>query len=117
MTFPAPTGDRPGGSGVGGVARELVAAQLVVEESADHFAFRHALTRQAVYGGLGRERQRLHRAIGLALEQRVGAEVPAAHDLRPARRAGAVQPRPGGRPASDATPGAHRALSAARVDL
>ena len=28
--------------------KELVAAQLVVEETADRFAFRHALTRQAV---------------------------------------------------------------------
>lgn len=50
--------------------KELVAAQLVVEERADHFAFRHALTRQAVYHTLlGRERQLLHRTIGAALEQ------------------------------------------------
>ena len=31
--------------------KELIAAQLVVEESAEQFAFRHALTRQAVYCG------------------------------------------------------------------
>src|SRR5262249_12282949 len=38
--------------------KELIAAQLVVEESADRFAFRHALTRQAVYAGLlARERR------------------------------------------------------------
>ncbi len=49
--------------------KELVAAQLVVEETADQFAFRHALTRQAVYNGLlGRERQALHRTIGGAIE-------------------------------------------------
>jgi predicted ATPase/DNA-binding CsgD family transcriptional regulator len=51
--------------------KELVAAQLVVEGNADHFAFRHALTRQAVYAELlGRERQGFHRAIGAAIEQR-----------------------------------------------
>ena len=52
------------------VIKELVAAQLVVEETAEHFAFRHALTRQAVYAQLlGRERQTLHRIIGVAIEQ------------------------------------------------
>lgn len=55
--------------------KELVAAQLVVEESADNFAFRHALTRQAVYGALlGRERQILHRTIGAAMERRYGRD-------------------------------------------
>jgi DNA-binding CsgD family transcriptional regulator len=50
--------------------KELVAAQLVVEESAERFAFRHALTRQAIYGQLlVRERQALHRAIVEAIEQ------------------------------------------------
>ena len=50
--------------------RELIDAQLVVEESADQFAFRHALTRQAIYTGLlTRERARLHRVIAEALEQ------------------------------------------------
>lgn len=49
--------------------KELVAAQLVVEESAERFAFRHALTQQVVYAGLlARECQPLHRAIGNALE-------------------------------------------------
>ena len=49
--------------------KELIAAQLVVEETAERFAFRHALTRQAVYAGLlGRERQALHRTIGETIE-------------------------------------------------
>ncbi|MGN6566107.1 MAG: helix-turn-helix transcriptional regulator [Thermomicrobiales bacterium] len=52
------------------LVQPLIAAQLVVEESADHFAFRHALTRQAIYTALlTRERRLLHRAIGEALEQ------------------------------------------------
>jgi predicted ATPase len=52
------------------VIKELVAAQLVVEETAEQFAFRHALTRQAVYAQLlGRERQAMHRIIGVAVEQ------------------------------------------------
>jgi DNA-binding CsgD family transcriptional regulator/tetratricopeptide (TPR) repeat protein len=52
---------------------ELVAAQLVVEESADRFAFRHALTRQAIYAAmLARERRRLHLAIANTIEQLYG---------------------------------------------
>src|SRR6266699_1191363 len=44
--------------------KELMAAQLVVEESAEQFAFRHALTRQAVSAQLlVRERKALHRTI------------------------------------------------------
>lgn len=50
--------------------KELIAAQLVVEESADTFSFRHALTREAVYSNLlARERRSLHRQVGEALEQ------------------------------------------------
>ena len=53
--------------------KELVTAQLVIEETTEQFAFRHALTRQAVYGGLlGRERQALHRAIGETIERIYG---------------------------------------------
>ena len=49
--------------------KELIAAQLVVEESSEQFAFRHALTRQAVYKQLlARERKALHRTIGETLE-------------------------------------------------
>src|SRR4029079_10262393 len=41
--------------------KEMIGAQLVVEESAERFAFRHALTRQAIYAGLlFRERVLLH---------------------------------------------------------
>jgi tetratricopeptide (TPR) repeat protein len=44
--------------------KELMTAQLVVEATAEQFAFRHALTRQAIYAGLlVRERKALHRAI------------------------------------------------------
>jgi tetratricopeptide (TPR) repeat protein len=49
--------------------KELIAAQLVVEESADLFTFRHALTQRAVYSGLlARERQALHERIARTLE-------------------------------------------------
>jgi len=49
--------------------KELIEAQLVMEESAEQFAFRHALTRQAIYEGLlARERASLHRTIAEALE-------------------------------------------------
>ena len=52
------------------VMKELVCAQLVVEESADQFAFRHALTRQAIYSQLlTRERRMLHRTIAETMEQ------------------------------------------------
>jgi tetratricopeptide (TPR) repeat protein len=52
------------------VIKELVAAQLVMEETVERFAFRHALTRQAVYAQLlGRERQAMHCMIGVAIEQ------------------------------------------------
>ncbi len=41
--------------------KELVDSQLVVEQSNDQFAFRHALTRQAIHAQvLGRERRHLH---------------------------------------------------------
>ena len=51
--------------------KELVAAQLVMEEAADQFAFRHALTRQAVYSELlTGERRTLHRSIAETIEQR-----------------------------------------------
>ena len=52
------------------LVKELVAAQIVIEESADRFAFRHALTREAIRTRLfKRELVRLHRAIATALEQ------------------------------------------------
>jgi predicted ATPase len=59
--------------------KELIAAQLVVEESAERFAFRHALTRQAIYVQLlARERQALHRTIADTL-QRLYAATPDSH--------------------------------------
>jgi predicted ATPase len=51
------------------LVKELMAAQLVVEESAEQFAFRHALTRQAIYAQLlARERKALHRTIAGMME-------------------------------------------------
>ena len=50
--------------------KELVAAQLVVEESEDSFAFRHALTREAIRSDLlRRERRDLSLRIGQAIER------------------------------------------------
>jgi predicted ATPase len=58
--------------------KSLIAAQLVVEESAETFAFRHALTREALYGELlARERRTMHGQLAEALEaitQRRGGE-------------------------------------------
>jgi len=52
------------------LVKELIAAQLVVEESADHFAFRHALIRETLYERLlARERQALHAQLVQAIEQ------------------------------------------------
>ena len=52
--------------------RELRAAQLVSEESDETFVFRHALTREAIYGDLlVRERRVRHRAIAEALARGV----------------------------------------------
>ena len=51
--------------------KQLVAAQIIVEETTEQYAFRHALTREAVYSTLlQRERQRYHRAIAVILERR-----------------------------------------------
>lgn len=53
------------------LVKELITAQLVVEESEDLFVFRHALTRQAVSADLlARERRALHRLIAETLESR-----------------------------------------------
>jgi DNA-binding CsgD family transcriptional regulator len=62
--------------------KQLVAAQLVVEESAERFAFRHALTRQAIYAELlTRERQGLHCRVGEALERSSAAGDGSVSDL------------------------------------
>jgi tetratricopeptide (TPR) repeat protein/DNA-binding CsgD family transcriptional regulator len=50
--------------------KQLVSAQLVIEVSSEQFAFRHALTRQAIYSQLlARERSVLHRTIAETMEQ------------------------------------------------
>jgi DNA-binding CsgD family transcriptional regulator len=68
--------------------RELAGAQLVVEESPDRFAFRHALTREAVYRGmLGREQRRLHQLVAEAIESGCG-EYSSAETARHWYRAG-----------------------------
>ncbi|GAC1393741.1 MAG: hypothetical protein NVSMB38_23160 [Ktedonobacteraceae bacterium] len=56
--------------------KELIAAQLVIEESAERFAFRHALTRQAIYANLlARERRALHRIMAETIEQLHGSSL------------------------------------------
>lgn len=50
--------------------KEVIAAQLVVEEAADQFTFRHALTQQAIADELlVRERQAVHRRLAQTLER------------------------------------------------
>lgn len=49
--------------------KELLQAQLAVEESTERFAFRHALTQQAIYNDLlRRERRPLHRTVAESIE-------------------------------------------------
>lgn len=58
------------------LVKQLIQAQLVVEESPDVFAFRHALTQQAVYADLlARERKALHRLIAQTMEH-LSADAP-----------------------------------------
>jgi len=60
------------------LVKELITAQLVVEESAERFAFRHALTREAIYAELlARERVALHREVAAALERQHAAALDA----------------------------------------
>src|SRR6185503_2129715 len=60
------------------LVKELIGAQLVVEESAERFAFRHALTREAIYAELlARERRALHREVAAALERQHAASLDA----------------------------------------
>ena len=61
--------------------KELIDAHLIVQESADQFAFKHALTHDAVYAMLMlRESKAFHRTVGEALERLTGTriDVPAA---------------------------------------
>ena len=60
------------------LVKELIGAQLVVEESAERFAFRHALTREAIYAELlARERLTLHREVAATLERQHAASLDA----------------------------------------
>jgi DNA-binding CsgD family transcriptional regulator/tetratricopeptide (TPR) repeat protein len=57
---------------------ELIAAQLIVEESAEQFEFRHALTGQAVSAQLlVRERKALHRRIAETCERLYASSIEA----------------------------------------
>jgi tetratricopeptide (TPR) repeat protein len=52
------------------VLKELTAAQLIVEKTADQYAFRHAITREVVYATLMlRERKMMHHRIGERIER------------------------------------------------
>jgi DNA-binding CsgD family transcriptional regulator len=52
------------------ILRQLVAENVMVEEEPDLFAFRHALTREAIAGRLlGRERRRLHEKALAAIQE------------------------------------------------
>jgi DNA-binding CsgD family transcriptional regulator len=52
------------------ILRHLVAENVMVEEEPDVFAFRHALTREAIAGRLlGRERRRLHEKALAAIQE------------------------------------------------
>jgi DNA-binding CsgD family transcriptional regulator len=52
------------------ILRHLVAGNVMVEEEPDSFAFRHALTREAIAGRLlGRERRRLHEKALAAIQE------------------------------------------------
>ena len=63
--------------------KDLIAARLVVEESADRFAFRHALTRQVIYAELlAREHKALHRTIAETMERLDARDVEAPGRLR-----------------------------------
>ncbi len=58
------------------VIKELIGAQLVVEESAEHFSFRHALTQQAIFADLlARERRSLHRTIAETMRELYGSDI------------------------------------------
>lgn len=55
--------------------KELITAQLIIEKTADQYAFRHAITREVVYASLMlRERQAMHRTIGTTIERLAGTQ-------------------------------------------
>lgn len=65
------------------LVKQCMSAQLIVEESADQFAFRHALTRETVYASLlRRERRAMHQRVAETLERvHAAALVPYIADL------------------------------------
>lgn len=66
---------RCGEEALTGMLEEAVAAGVADEVTAGHYHFAHALTRDAVYAGLGPSRRaRLHRAAATALADRHGVE-------------------------------------------
>lgn len=72
--------------------KELMSAQLVLEESDERFVFRHALTRQAIDAELmARERKHLHRAVAEAMSA-AEARYPASELAYHFFEAGAWQP-------------------------
>jgi predicted ATPase len=57
------------------ILRQLVAGNVMVEKEPDVFAFRHALTREAIAGRLlGRERRRLHEKALAAIQEAGGGD-------------------------------------------
>lgn len=64
------------------LVKELIDAQLAVDEPADRIAFRHALTREAIYAELlGRERTGLHRRVAAAIARLNPAETDTVVDM------------------------------------
>ena len=58
--------------------KELIAAQFVAEESAEHFSFRHALTQQAISTELlARERRSMHFTIAETMRDLYASEIEA----------------------------------------
>jgi predicted ATPase/DNA-binding CsgD family transcriptional regulator len=65
------------------VMKELMGTQLVIEELTDRYAFRHALTRKAIYSRvLGHERAALHLVIAEAIERKISADQTDSLDTR-----------------------------------
>jgi DNA-binding CsgD family transcriptional regulator len=82
-TFSAALLQRLSDDGDGDLLRslaELCEARILIEQSADRFAFYHALTREAIYTRLLiREREDIHAAITAALEELVGTSAAEAY--------------------------------------
>jgi tetratricopeptide (TPR) repeat protein len=56
-----------------GLIKEMISAQLVIEQTSDRFAFRHALTHEAIYSSLlARERHTHHGRVAEAIERLPG---------------------------------------------